>query len=321
VKNTPWKNGGGDVVREFTDACRKHGMKTGLYYSPAEHNYKERTAREYDDYFINQISELLTNYGKIDYLWFDGCGSEGHEYDQNRIISVIRGIQPDILIFNMWDPDVRWCGNESAMASYDNSNIVSSVDFSVLTKDKDELGKACFLPAECNCMMRENNWFYSDSDRDTVKSLDELLGLYYQSVGRGGNFLINIGPDRRGMLPDKDAVRLIELGDEIKRRFAEPVKSVFNQTGDGGVIKLEERSLVNHLVLGEDLTEGESVKEFKIFVKAPHVYNGVCIYEGKTIGHKRIVIFPAVNASELIVKITKSDGDFSLTKPEVYFVK
>ena len=320
VKNTPWKNGRGDVVREFTDACRKHGIKTGLYYSPAENGYKERTAKEYDDYFVNQIGELLTNYGKIDYLWFDGCGSEGHEYDKGRIISVIRGMQPEILIFNMWDPDVRWCGNETALASFDNSNMVSAVDFSILAETKDDLGQEHFLPAECNCMMRENNWFYSDSDEHTVKSLDELVGIYYQSVGRGGNLLINIGPDRRGLLPDKDAGRLIELGNEIKRRFSNPVQSEFSRTESGGIIKPKERALINHLVLGEDLGGGESVSEFRIYIKAPHVYNEVCIYAGKTIGRKRIIIFPAVNASEIIIKIIKSEGDFCLTKPEIYFV-
>ena len=321
VSNTPWKGGKGDVVREFTDACRKHDFKIGLYYSPAEHGYKERTAAEYDDYFINQVSELLGNYGQIDYLWFDGCGSEGHEYDRDRIVAVIRGMQPDILIFNMWDPDVRWCGNEIALASFDNSNIVSAVDFSILTEAKDELGEARFLPAECNCMMRESNWFYSDSDEHTVKSLDELVGLYYQSVGRGGNLLINIGPDRRGLLPDKDAGRLIELGREIKRRFAEPVACEFSQDGGGGTVKLGERRLINHAVLGEELSGGESVREFRIYARAPHIYNEVCIYAGKTIGRKHIAMFPAVGVSELYIQVTQSDGAFKLTKPELYFVK
>lgn len=92
VKNTPWKNGHGDVVREFTDACRKYDVKVGLYYSPAEAQEVNRTDKGHDDYFINQIGELLTNYGKIDYLWFDGCGSENHTYDTERIIEAIRGM-------------------------------------------------------------------------------------------------------------------------------------------------------------------------------------------------------------------------------------
>ena len=102
IKNTPYKNGNGDVVRLFVDACRKYGIKVGLYYSPAQFGSKDMNGKEYDDYFINQISELLTEYGKIDYLWFDGCGSEGHEYDKPRIVNAIRSCQPDIIIFNIF---------------------------------------------------------------------------------------------------------------------------------------------------------------------------------------------------------------------------
>ena len=120
VAGAPWKNGKGDMVREFVDACRKTNMKVGLYYSPAQwgkYAISFQNGKEYDDYFISQISELLTNYGKIDYLWFDGCGSEGHEYDRARIIGVIGALQPDILTFcdPEWSPGVRWIGNEDFM--------------------------------------------------------------------------------------------------------------------------------------------------------------------------------------------------------------
>ena len=107
ISKTLWKDGKGDVVADYVAACREYGLKMGLYFSPADANIigKKLTSAEYDQNFIDQISELLTNYGKIDYLWFDGCGSEGHEYDKERIINVIRTLQPEILIFNMWDPD------------------------------------------------------------------------------------------------------------------------------------------------------------------------------------------------------------------------
>ena len=124
VKNTPYKH---DIVRSFTDACREYGMKTGIYYSPAQ--FGSKAAENYDDYFINQITELLTSYGKIDYLWFDGCGSEGHEYDTKRIIKTIRTLQPEILIFNMWDPDTRWVGNEDGYAPENNLNVTDKLDF------------------------------------------------------------------------------------------------------------------------------------------------------------------------------------------------
>ena len=116
VARTPWKGGRGDVVREFTEACRAEGLGVGLYYSPAQQGFRNWSPREYDDYFVNQITELLTNYGKIDYLWFDACGSGDHQYDTRRIVNVIRSLQPEILLFNMWDPDTRWVGNESGVA-------------------------------------------------------------------------------------------------------------------------------------------------------------------------------------------------------------
>ena len=131
VKNTPWKGGTGDVVREFIDACRKYDVKTGLYYSPAQKDFEKLTDTEYDDYFIHQISELLGNYGKIDYLWFDGCGSENHVYDRERIINVIRTLQPEITVFSMWDPDTRWVGNEEGITPCGTSYVIGTPDDSV----------------------------------------------------------------------------------------------------------------------------------------------------------------------------------------------
>ena len=199
----------------------------------------------------------MSNYGKIDYLWFDGCGSEGHQYDTDRIVAEIRRLQPEILLFNMWDPDTRWVGNESGMAHSPNPNWVRSLDFSVQTEVKDELDRVRFLPAECDFRMRRTNWFYSDQDEDTVKSVEELMGLYDLSVGRGANFLINIGPDRRGLLPEKDRTRLLEFGEALRKRFEAPVSVSFAETEQGGVIELEEPALVRCLVAAEDLSAGE----------------------------------------------------------------
>lgn len=231
VGNTPWKDGKGDVVREFTDACREYGLKVGLYYSPAEFGSKDVGHKDYDNYFISQISELLTQYGKIDYLWFDGCGSENHQYDTVRITKEIRRMQKDILIFNMWDPDTRWVGNESGMAPMPNHNVVTDLDISIRTDRKDPLNQSLYLPAECDFMLRDK-WFYSDSNEDQIKGLDELMGLYYYSVGRGANLLLNIGPDRRGLLPEADVQRLREFGAEIRRRFSNPIPCTASREGN-----------------------------------------------------------------------------------------
>ncbi len=298
VKNTPWKNGNGDVVREFTDACRKYGVKIGLYYSPAQFGSVKMNAKEYDDYFLAQIRELLGNYGKIDYLWFDGCGSEGHSYDTVRIVREIRALQPQILLFNMWDPDTRWIGYEAGVADSPNPLVVSAVDFSVLTEEKDALKTARFLPAECDCRIRDTSWFFSDSDCDTVKSLDELMGLYYYSVGRGANLLLNVSPDRRGLLPEKDKAALLRFGAEVKKLFSDPISVKQKRSGSTLTLSFETQP-VNHLVLAEALTGEDEIGAFT--VKAfPHPYGApVTVFRGATVGHKAICPFPTIRTGKL----------------------
>lgn len=308
VAGTPWKDGKGDVVKEFTNACREYGIKTGLYYSPAEFGSKDKEKSDYDEYFISQISELLTNYGKIDYLWFDGCGSENHKYDTARIVKAIRTMQPGILIFNMWDPDTRWVGNESGYAHMPNSLTVGKTAFSVFTEINEELDHERFLPVECDFRMRLHNWFYSDSDEHTVKSLEELIGIYYYSIGRGANLLINIGPDRRGLLPEKDGERLIELGDFIKNAFSEKnlISSDFNKTENSYICELMEPALIDHCVIKETEENLGNTEQFSI--KAyPYAFGPpVNIYDGKTIGHKIICKFPPFFTKKIELKIEKN---------------
>ena len=336
VAQSPWKDGKGDVVREFVDACRKHDLKVGLYYSPAQWggSVSFTEERAYDDYFINQISELLTNYGKIDYLWFDGCGSEKHEYDKPRIISTIRALQPEILIFEMWDPDTRWVGNEDGYADLDNPSTRRDLDFSMLATEKSALEHARFLPAECDCMLR-NTWFDCELNEDKIKETDELMGMYEMSVGRGANFLLNIGPNRRGLLNDADVRRVTEFGEALRRRYGQPVAAFGLMTaeeGDVWSIQVDgfradrgceaENALVNRLVVMEDLTEGESVQEFEIWANLPgYRTKEICLYRGKTIGHKAICTFPTMRTGRLSVKILASDGAYRLCDLKAYYAE
>lgn len=328
VASSSWRDGEGDVVKEFTDACRKHQLKVGLYYSPADANcpvYQDE--REYDDYFIKQVSELLDGrYGEINMIWFDGCGSENHQYDWPRVISEIRRMQPNILIFNMGDPDYRWVGNEAGLAHLPNWNVVDSIDFSIMTDEKETVsdGKR-WLPAECDFMIRDVNWFYSDGDEHTVKSVEELLGVYYYSVGRGCNMLMNIGPDRRGLLPDKDAKTLISLGKRIRSRFGAPIATLkdFNRTRADqwtwSSPNYERKSddiagapLVDHVVAMEDLTNGERVRRFRVKV-VPYLSGApVTVHEGRNIGHKAICQFPPVRCKEVSLEILESDDQVEL---------
>ncbi len=337
VAQTPWKDGKGDVVREFTEACRKYDLKVGLYYSPAQwgkYSIPFSNAKEYDDYFINQISELLTNYGKIDYLWFDGCGSEGHEYDRERIVKAIGDMQPEILTFcdPEWTPGVRWVGNEDGYASLNNPLVVSSTDFSELATEEQKLSEAVFLPAECDCKLR-NTWFY-DLNEDTIKSTEELFGMYEMSVGHGSNFLINIGPDNRGLLPDADVKRILKLGERIKEAYGEPMPFT-EPTKDGDVYTIvhnevnepdwkmpKEERLSNCIMIKEDLTNGQSVESFSIYGYLPNYkHKKILLFEGKTIGHKVLCKFSALRCSKYEVVINQHNGDYAIKDIKAFYVK
>ncbi|WP_409342158.1 alpha-L-fucosidase [Paenibacillus sp. MBLB4367] len=315
VAQTPWKNGKGDVVKEFVDACRKYDVKPGLYYSPYDGSadFYAQDEKAYDDYFVNQITELLTNYGDIDILWFDGCGSEGHEYDWKRITREIRRMQPNILIFNMGDPDFRWVGNEDGIAPVPCWNVVDSTAFSIMTENVDKLGERLWLPAECDVQLRKN-WFYSDSDEYSVKSVEELMGLYYHSVGRGANLLLNIGPDREGRLPQLDAERLLAFGEEIRSRFANPVATAeqFKQDGAKWVYEAATPHLIDHLVIEEDLTDGESIRRYTVTIVTAKSWRPFTVFEGRNVGHKAIVRIPAVKVKGIIVEATEHDGEPAL---------
>lgn len=326
VAKSSWRGGKGDVVREFTDACRRHGLKVGLYYSPMDASgktYDDDCA--YDDYFISQISELLVPYGKIDILWFDGCGSAGHTYDWPRICGEIRRMQPEVLIFSMGDPDFRWVGNELGMAPSPCWNTVRRAPFAMDTAQQSEQAVPVWLPAECDCRMRLQNWFYSDADEETVKSPAELMGLYYLSVGRGCNLLLNIGPDRRGLLPERDVRSLLDFGREVQRRFRCPVRTLadFTRSEDGRryEMSLPEPTLLDHLVLQEELADGEHVRRWRVECNPNHLGTWVLLGQGESLGHKAIVRFPLCAVRRLRVTLEETDGAASLRSASAYRVE
>lgn len=337
VAGTPYKNGKGDIVREYTDACRKYGIKVGLYYSPAQwgkYAVPFTESKEYDDYFINQIGELLTNYGRIDYLWFDGCGSEGHEYDRKRIVEAINAMQPDILTFcdPEWSPGIRWIGNEDGYASLYNPLTVSKTDFSELATEEQALSDAMFLPAECDCRLR-STWF-CDFNEDTLKSTDELFGMYEMSVGHGSNFLINIGPDSRGLLPEADVKRILELRARIDAAYGSPLPYSAPEK-NGNVYSLthlqcdapewaipSEDKLSNCVVISEDLTCGQSVTSFSIYGYLPsYKKKKILLFEGRTVGHRVICKFSPLRCSKYEIVINSCSGDCNIRDIKVFYAK
>lgn len=322
VKSSAWRDGKGDVVKEFTDSCHRAGLGCGLYYSPAQWggdvDFSDEKA--YDEYFIGQITELLDGrYGKIDYLWLDGAFSGDHKYDVDRIVGIIRSLQPDILIFGLDFPDVFGVGNEDG--------YVDTRNFYTKTLKRGDKEKTLFMAAEGDCRLRDS-WFYDDNEC-SVKSVEELIGMYECTVGRGANFLLNIGPDDRGLLADADVKRLHELAAEIRRRYFvplpfEPVKQ--NDDGRYEIAYSKEKyaeisdtvnlPLVRRVVIEEDITDGEAVKQWRLIATIPSKYPysnwEVSICEGHGIGHKHICVIPAMRCPRFRLEVLDSDGEYKI---------
>lgn len=316
VKNSPWKSGKGDVVGDVAEACRKGGLKFGVYLSPWDRH--ERTYGDspaYNCHFTNQLRELLTNYGPIAEVWFDGACGEGpngkrQEYDWAGYYQVVRQLQPNALIA-ICGPDIRWVGNESGVAR-ENETSVQPASGSM------HPGRSLvWWPAECDVSIRPG-WFYHASEDDKVKSLDHLMDIYYKSVGRNSNLLLNIPPDRRGLIHETDVRRLAEFGTEIKRRFG---KSLAQARGRGEVVELalQEPTVIDHAMLMEEITEGERVREFVVEGKVKGRWTELC--KGQVIGHKRIERVNPVEVSAVRLRCLKPVAEPLIRKLAVYRVE
>ena len=240
VKNSPWKNGEGDVVRELADACKEYGLKFGVYLSPWDRNHADYGKPEYLDYFRNQLRELLTNYGEVFEVWFDGAnGGNGWYgganeirkidnktyYDWENTWNIVRELQPNACMFSDAGPDIRWIGNEEGWARETNwcmlnkdsvaPGVVSDLEW---LRSGHENGTH-WLPAEVDVSIRPG-WYYHSSEDHQVKTLPHLLDIYYHSVGRNASLLINFPVDTRGLIHEKDAEQILKLAEAIKSDFA-----------------------------------------------------------------------------------------------------
>lgn len=253
IAASPYKDGKGDIVKEVSDACREAGLAFGIYLSPWDRNSQYYGQGEvYDDYFVNQLTELLINYGDIFSVWFDGACGEGSNgkkqfYDWDRYYEVVRRLQPDACI-SVCGPDVRWCGNEAGETRPSEWSVVpermeDTEKIASKSQQQDEetfrqrkmaaqdldLGsreilkgeeKLIWYPAEVNTSIRPG-WFYHEAEDDQVKPLAKLIDIYEKSVGGNATFLLNIPPTRDGMFHANDVKRLRELGDYIRETYKE----------------------------------------------------------------------------------------------------
>jgi alpha-L-fucosidase len=226
VASSPWKNGQGDMVREVADACREAGLKLGLYLSPWDMHEPSYGTDRYNAFYLGQLRELMTQYGPVAEVWFDGAkgpNAKDMVYDFAAYRQLVRELQPDALMFSDEGPDIRWIGNEKGIAGPTN--------WSMLHPDSVEVGKADqgylnrgdpqgthWIVGECDVSIRPG-WFYHAKEDTAVKSLDHLVDLYYKSVGRNGTLLLNIPPDRRGRFHETDVARLGELRAVLNQTF------------------------------------------------------------------------------------------------------
>ncbi len=240
VKNSPWRDGKGDLVKELADACREYGLKLGIYLSPWDRNHPDYGKPEYVTYFRNQLTELLTNYGDVFEVWFDGAnGGDGYYgganesrrvdkrsyYDWPTTVELIRKLQPNAVIFSDAGPDVRWVGNEHGHAYPTTwSPLLRDEVYGGMPEYAKEYSMGQengthWVPAEADVSIRPG-WFYHKNEDDKVRSLKTLLDIYYKSIGQNSSFLLNFPVDRRGLIHENDVKQLKKLTDQLKRDFA-----------------------------------------------------------------------------------------------------
>ena len=368
VKNSPYKNGKGDIVREVSEACKEFGLKFGIYLSPWDRNNSSYgKGKEYDDYYVNQLTELLTEYGELYTIWLDGACGEGangkvQKYDWNRYYKVMRELQPNAVI-SISGPDVRWCGNEAGEVRESEWSVVAKdmTDPSItaelsqhedneefrdrpLDETQSDLGsrerlknekELVWYPAETDVSIRPG-WFYHEEEDDKVRSFENLKDIYLKSVGGNTTLLLNIPPMKSGKIHEKDMAILKRLGEFINDTFKNNLlKSTLittvpehdcrgnspdmmrtddyntyfmNKEGENKLlieIKFDKCKKLNYLVLKEAITFSQRVEKFNVYFN-DESGNKIKIFEGTTIGYKRIIDLKGTKTDNLTIEIEDS---------------
>ena len=368
IKNSPYKNGKGDIVREVSEACKEFGLKFGIYLSPWDRNNSSYgKGKEYDDYYVNQLTELLTEYGELYTIWLDGACGEGangkvQKYDWNRYYKVMRELQPNAVI-SISGPDVRWCGNEAGEVRESEWSVVAKdmTDPSItaelsqhedneefrdrpLDETQSDLGsrerlknekELVWYPAETDVSIRPG-WFYHEEEDDKVRSFENLKDIYLKSVGGNTTLLLNIPPMKNGKIHEKDMAILKRLGEFINDTFknnllknalittvpehdcrgnspdmmrTDDYNTYFmNKEGDNKLlieIKFDECKKLNYLVLKEAITFSQRVEKFNVYFN-DESGNKIKIFEGTTIGYKRIIDLKGTKTDNLSIEIEDS---------------
>jgi alpha-L-fucosidase len=311
VAHSPWRNGQGDVVREMVDACRAEGLKAGLYLSPWDrHEATYGDSARYNDFYCLQLTELLTRYGVISEVWFDGANGEGPNgrkqvYDWPRVWGVVRRYQPNAVIFSDAGPDIRWIGNERGVAGDTNWSTVdpsvvpypgASGDAVMHMLQEGDPNGTVWRPGETDVSIRPG-WFYHPAEDARVKSADDLVELYFTSVGRNSKLLLNVPPTREGRLHERDVASLLAMRRRLTALFPTPPggarPNAWRVTGpNSGVLEIEYRRPVTASIadLREDITRSQVVSRYELTGSNGGAWTTLA--RGTTIGYRKLAHLP-----------------------------
>ena len=351
VKESSWRNGKGDVLKELSDACKEYGLKMGVYLSPWDRNHPKYGTAEYNEVFINMMKEVVSRYGPFFEFWWDGANGEGPNgkkqvYEWKKFIQTMRKIAPTTALFSDIGPDIRWVGNERGFADTTNWNTLDTAGFTrgAGAPPQDTLNKgnrygAAWIPAECDVSIRPG-WFYHAAEDTAVKTPQQLFNLYLKSVGRGASLLLNVPPDRRGLFTSYDSSALVNFKKLRDESFANNLcKGIVVTTSKSGKTKeltdgnnnsffsvkktepisiaFPQSTTINCIVLREYLLQGHSIAQFHVSFYDEN-NNAVKTISATTIGNKRILTFPAVSATRMEITVDKEDAPASLSEVEAY---
>lgn len=319
IKNTAWRGGKGDVLADLSASCKKRGMKLGVYLSPRDDTFGAETSgkcsspemqAQYADIYRQQLTEVLSRYGEMYEVWFDGS-------NVIEVGDVLKQHAPNSMIFQGKYATIRWVGNEDGLAPYPawNCTTKEAAQRGATAADSTPFGDV-WLPSECDVSLRQN-WFWNTKNEKTIKTLDQLMDIYYRSVGRGAVLLLNVTPDTTGLIPEPDAARAKEFGDEIRRRFESALAST---SGDGDSLELGLTAVrpVDHVILMEDIMQGERILDYAVEAEVNGEWKEVV--RGTAVGHKKIDRFDPIESGRWRFRCLKSNGSVSLRKFAVYNV-
>ncbi len=340
VRESKWLEGKGDVVKMLSDACKKGGIEMGVYISPWDRNHPDYGTPKYNDIYIATMKELLTGYGKFFELWWDGANGEGpngkkQEYTFRRFEDSAFKFQPQLMIFSDIGPSIRWCGNERGIIGNTNWNLLDTAGFyrgyggpPEDTLNQGNVNGKLWIPAEADVSIRPG-WFYHAKEDNKVKSPNALFNLFLKSVGNGGNLLLNVPPDRRGLFNEADSASLVGFAALRKKAFETNVfagLTPITKTNAAGLVTLtytfKKPTKLNAVVLQELIEHGQRVKSFTIEAKEENAFgktdNFVKIFDGTTIGRKKIATFNPITTTSIKITITDAKAAVYLKPTTAY---